>query len=838
MAQSKNASHSHIKKLQFLRVLIPNPVVKLRIPSKISKHLQAEPHYHKRATFYSPCGKFWHVNILQSDDDLYFDSGWPEFSKAHDLRTGYFVLFQYIGNMVFNVKVFDNSMCLKEYERERESRKRPIFEDLDRAGPSNEDATRNLLDSPNKRRKLETSKKREKLQRKDTVRREKQLNEERSQVERERFLGEEILNTSPNSSEFPKFEKIVRAYNLGKKGITVPKKFCERHGLVSARFIFVFNTEGRSWPIWFYPKIDNGFLGKGWTDFAKDSKLKLGQKCVFQLVKQNTFLVHVMELEAEERESLRDNSNLVKFAKIEKNIRGYNSRYMILPRRFCLSNGLIRDHKIFLRNSEGKSWPVRFYYKEYKEGCLRKGWKTFMKDNKLKKGDRCVFRALDENTLLVNVVYSQERRTSENRNKSNEAGPSIPIKIPKEEITEMSSDTSNSPIIFEKPSIQQEIVEISDTNANDRILNRTDKEPSTEGPSILVRAEENVGTSCPDSNCSLTLKDETVQNGDGSNRFSEIEMIILPYMGTPIVVREEANIGTSAPDSKLSSFELHENEIQENETVKNADDSNQIPQIEKIILPYNLKYNFTILSREFVKQNNLSSSRDMILTDSENKTWAVSYMPYQGKGCLGKGWKDFQTDKDLKLGDKCIFKLVSKSTFLVQIEKKQCSEGPSTESQEENTDMRTIVKEPLMEAQKVVLQNIDDSTLIEVQIEGQNEIVTTTNDFNLTINERVNYSNLIKFPEIEKTITPCTLMHAQMMLSKEFCNDCNLLSSRVITLKDSDRKSWTAKFRVSREKGYLWGWKDFIKEKGLKLGDKCVFKLVGEDTLLVDVVEK
>lgn len=64
------------------------------------------------------------MGIRHEGDDMYLDEGWKEFAKALDLRTGYFVLFQYKVNMVFSVKIFDNTMCLKEYVRD--SFKRPI----------------------------------------------------------------------------------------------------------------------------------------------------------------------------------------------------------------------------------------------------------------------------------------------------------------------------------------------------------------------------------------------------------------------------------------------------------------------------------------------------------------------------------------------------------------------------------------------------------------------------------------------------------------------------------------------------------------------------------------
>lgn len=63
--------------------------------------------------------------IRHEGDDMYLDEGWNDFAKALDLRTGYFLLFQYKVNMVFSVKIFDNTMCLKDYVRDS-SFKRPI----------------------------------------------------------------------------------------------------------------------------------------------------------------------------------------------------------------------------------------------------------------------------------------------------------------------------------------------------------------------------------------------------------------------------------------------------------------------------------------------------------------------------------------------------------------------------------------------------------------------------------------------------------------------------------------------------------------------------------------
>lgn len=52
---------------------------------------------------------------------MFFGSGWEDFVKAHGLSVGHFLVFRYHGNMVFTIKIFDKSGCLKEYEIKKEA---------------------------------------------------------------------------------------------------------------------------------------------------------------------------------------------------------------------------------------------------------------------------------------------------------------------------------------------------------------------------------------------------------------------------------------------------------------------------------------------------------------------------------------------------------------------------------------------------------------------------------------------------------------------------------------------------------------------------------------------
>jgi B3 DNA binding domain len=69
----------------------------------------------KMATLFSPIGKFWHIETICTGQDMYFQNGWSKFVKAHELQTGYMIMFRYEGNMIFKVKVFDATGCRKDY---------------------------------------------------------------------------------------------------------------------------------------------------------------------------------------------------------------------------------------------------------------------------------------------------------------------------------------------------------------------------------------------------------------------------------------------------------------------------------------------------------------------------------------------------------------------------------------------------------------------------------------------------------------------------------------------------------------------------------------------------
>ncbi|KAK8523495.1 hypothetical protein V6N12_048015 [Hibiscus sabdariffa] len=94
----------------FFQPLLPGFQHHLTIPLLFFKHYLKSEINSQRAVLRSH-GRTWSVRIR----DRRFEDGWGDFAKDHDLHVGDFLVFEYGGNLVFDVVVLDTSACQREY---------------------------------------------------------------------------------------------------------------------------------------------------------------------------------------------------------------------------------------------------------------------------------------------------------------------------------------------------------------------------------------------------------------------------------------------------------------------------------------------------------------------------------------------------------------------------------------------------------------------------------------------------------------------------------------------------------------------------------------------------
>ncbi|KAK2973174.1 hypothetical protein RJ640_009804 [Escallonia rubra] len=120
------------KKAHFFKFIQPCFKSGIRIPESFFKYLREE----KPEQVMLRRGELkWAVTMNGS----FFGNGWTEFAEDNGVEEGYFLVFSHEGDMVFDVVVFDQSTCEKEYQTLAKPSKQSEAPENSAARSANED---------------------------------------------------------------------------------------------------------------------------------------------------------------------------------------------------------------------------------------------------------------------------------------------------------------------------------------------------------------------------------------------------------------------------------------------------------------------------------------------------------------------------------------------------------------------------------------------------------------------------------------------------------------------------------------------------------------------------
>ncbi|KAK9927137.1 hypothetical protein M0R45_024337 [Rubus argutus] len=248
------------KKPAFFMVITPGfNTDDLRIPPEFRKYMMNE--LSERATLEvcsSKCS--WTVQVSQIEGDIYFRNGWQEFIRDNSLGDFEFLVFRYERAMHFSIQIFDKTACMRDN----------FLENSTVANTTNRPRGR-----PRKCKHSAAGKNIPSCQ--STELKEIKEGEEDYQD------SEEEAATLPKS-EFPSFTSIIGAgsYNVF------------RQTSQGYYYIVLKNSEGRKWKVNVVPNSPTVKLSGGWGKFKRANRINFGDTCIFELVKKNTMVVHII----------------------------------------------------------------------------------------------------------------------------------------------------------------------------------------------------------------------------------------------------------------------------------------------------------------------------------------------------------------------------------------------------------------------------------------------------------------------------------------------------------------------------------------------------------------
>ncbi|KAK1626195.1 hypothetical protein QYE76_000510 [Lolium multiflorum] len=464
--------HMDDREKHFVRLMIGNFRRQMSIPEKFVKNFRGQ--ISEVIKLEAPDGNIYDIQVTKSLNKIVLGSGWAAFSNAYELKEHDVLVFRYIGDSHFKTLIFDPSGCEKELFRvvmKRAPNVQEIGISDDQSFPeetmpqeklSHDDYCRNTnkmtsMDSP--------SPKSGSLQ---------EITKPHYVLATGCNLT--AMQKTEVDALVKKIRPVIPFYitTMNKTSLSGSLAFCKDYAVTylphEDQFITLCHPQKSS--IW----VDNlkvitdggSMLSVGWLCFVHHNELRESDICVFEVSKSDgevTMVVHSLEgghclpgknpvsqsfivkdevTEEEERDDEHTESeyyysrfakfltdeeqedifgsasiqlgNPVYVAVMQKNhVSGRN--FLIVPSKFAAKHLAERSHDILLLRPNRKGWCVKYYYQERSTRgwggftCTR--WNKFIRDNKLRKGDVCVFellKGMSKVTMMVHVSRKVDGR--------------------------------------------------------------------------------------------------------------------------------------------------------------------------------------------------------------------------------------------------------------------------------------------------------------------------------------------------------------------------------------------------------------------------------------------
>ncbi|XP_043713903.1 B3 domain-containing protein Os01g0723500-like isoform X2 [Telopea speciosissima] len=109
----------------FFKIMFPGFSTRRLIPPDFAEHISTEAY--KFATIEDSSGSHWRIKLNKTTDGTYLEDGWQDFVKDHSIYDYNFLVFGYDGNTCFDVNIFDESACERDYVFSTKPNQEPAF---------------------------------------------------------------------------------------------------------------------------------------------------------------------------------------------------------------------------------------------------------------------------------------------------------------------------------------------------------------------------------------------------------------------------------------------------------------------------------------------------------------------------------------------------------------------------------------------------------------------------------------------------------------------------------------------------------------------------------------
>ncbi|KAL7224041.1 hypothetical protein ACSBR1_025486 [Camellia fascicularis] len=274
-----------------------------------------------------PSGAVWKVELMNSKEEVWLSSGWKEFTEYYSIRFGHFLVFRYDGNSNFHVLIFDMSASEIEYpfnptqnlqlpEAEEDieiDNSVEILEDflthqtkveeVSERDEIEKDSSVEILDDFPKcqTRRAADMEKDGYVEVKRTNRRQERsvgtsIDGKARALQRAKGRGRalEAAEKFMSTSNHPSFIRVMHPAYLSKGYLSIAMSFVNTH-MKKSKTTVKLQVSDKLWPVNLisYQSSSSAMLRGGFTAFAKEQSLQVGDVCIFELIDRDDDVLKV-----------------------------------------------------------------------------------------------------------------------------------------------------------------------------------------------------------------------------------------------------------------------------------------------------------------------------------------------------------------------------------------------------------------------------------------------------------------------------------------------------------------------------------------------------------------
>ncbi|KAL2575882.1 hypothetical protein AAZV13_16G042500 [Glycine max] len=281
----------------------------------------------------------------------------------------------------------------------------------------------------------------------------------------------------------------------------------------------------------------------------------------------------------------------------------------------------------------------------------------------------------------------------------------------------------------------------------------------------------------------------------------------------------------------------------------------------KIITAQNLQDGKLMIPNKFVEKYGEGLPNALFLKTPNGTEWNFNLEKHDGKIWFQKGWKEFAEYHSLAHGHLLVFRRHGTSHFQVHIFDLSSLEidYPSKGTEGKTSPNHEGNKQPRNEENLEYLQPYQVRSHKSVKVENMMtlpEEAQPHTDTKFKEKSKVVVANQVTALDLASSFKPCNPFFLVVMrpsyiqsnggplpLQTKFCRrHFGLLNKRHINLQVLNGRIWPAKYMIQKMKNktnfrLTSGWKTFVKDNNLKVGNVCTFELIDGTklTLLVHI---